>query len=47
MNESTIDFGKFGMSAKGRTVSNFSLLLVFVWFDRENPQILQSGQSGS
>jgi len=35
------------MSAGGRIVSNFSLLLVFVWLGRGNPQKLQSGQSGS
>jgi len=41
MNESTIAFGKFEMSAGRRIVSNFSLLLVFVWLDRGNPNKLQ------
>jgi len=47
MNKITIAFVKFEMSAVGRIVSNFSLLLVFVWLDRGNPQTLQSGQTGS
>jgi hypothetical protein len=46
MNKNTIVFGKFEMSAGGRIVSNFGLLLVLVWLDRGNPQKRQSGQSG-
>jgi len=47
MNKSTIALGKFEMRARGRSVCNFSLLLVFVWLDRGNPQKLQPGESGS